>query len=224
MSHDNAASARTSVACARVGSLTTYSRRDVTRLETPVSVAARADGSVEIELARHAAAGQRLLARPVATLRVAPTSCDAVLIHASAHRLPRLGGAGSLVFLLQVAAVRVGAQALLIDSATYHATPPDPLRHDAPQVLAHLNVFHADALAACLRAGGHDAQFAAATRLDARGLTVAAVQGSGVEDVRLTFPTPIRALHELPPSLRRVLTPHCGCIETLGRWATQGTS
>jgi hypothetical protein len=108
---------------------------------------------------------------------------------------------------------------VLVDETAYAAARPDPLRCDAPAVLAHLNVGHADALSACLRAFGHDVAFAEATRLDAGGLTVVAVGSEGADTVRLRFPTPVAALDELPPSLAWVLQPGCSCCGTPDRTA-----
>lgn len=206
-----AALARTSVDCARVGRLTTYARRPSDTHVSSVPVRARPDGTVEVRLALDAVAARQLLARPVAALRVAPVGHEPVLLHAGARRLPGWSGRGELVFHLAVATVRVGSAGVLLDEAAYRAAEPDPLRHDAPAVLAHLNDGHADALAACLRAGGHEAAFARATRLDAGGLTALAVGSGGVQTVRLRFPAPVATLAELPASLSWVLRPRCGC-------------
>lgn len=203
--------ARTSVDRARVGALTTYARHPSSQHTCSVAVRARPDGTVEVELARDALAARQLLARPVATLHVAPDGCEPVLLHGAARRLPGAGAQGTLVFHLDVAAARVGSPAVLLDGTTYAEAAPDPLRHAAPAALAHLNQAHADALAACLRATGHDAAFASATRLDTGGLTVVAVNDDGVDTVRLRFPAPVRTLAELPASLRCALGPGCGC-------------
>lgn len=203
--------ARTSVDCARTGVLTTYARHPSSQATTHVVVGPRADGTVELRLPRTSAGARQLVARPVATLRVAPAAQDPVLLHGSARRLPGIAHDGALVFHLRAAAVRVGARGALLDEQAYAAAEPDPLRHDAPAVLAHLNGGHADALAACLRARGHDAGFAQAVRLDAGGLTVLAVGVDGVDRVRLRFPAPVHALSDLPVSLGGVLSPRCGC-------------
>lgn len=202
--------ARTSVDCARVGALTTYAR---TRAVSACSVAVqpRSDGTVELELARDAVGARQLLARPMATLEVAPVGFEPVMLHGSVRRLPGLSDSGALVFRLEVTAVRVGTPPVLLDGSSYRAARPDPLRHDAAAVLAHLNGCHADALAACLRAGGHAADFVVATGLDAGGFTVAAVNADGVDLVRLRFPAPVSDLGELPASLGGVLNPRCGC-------------
>ena len=206
-----AAQARTAVDRASVGVLTTYGRQPTSSYTTCVAVRARDDGGVEVELAKEALAVRQLLARPLASVRVAPLGWEPVLLHGAADRLPGLGRHGLLRFHVHAWAVRVGSPPALLDEATYTAAEPDPLRHDAPQVLAHLNSAHAEALATCLRVRGHDAGFAQATRLDAAGLTVLAVSEVGADTVRLDFPAPIADLRELPPSLRNVLSPDCRC-------------
>ncbi len=206
-----AVQARTAVDQARFGTLTTYARLPSTPHATCVAVEAGSDGSAEVELAKDAIAVRQILARPLASLRVAPVGCEPVLLHGAAYRRPGITRQGRLRFHLQAAAVRVGSPPQLVDEASYAAAEPDPLRHDAWHVLAHLNDGHADALATCLSAGGHDVGFVQATRLDAGGLTVLAVHDGGVDTVRLSFPAPVRDLRELPPSLRGVLSPRCGC-------------
>ena len=200
--------------CARVGWLTTYARRAGSRHTTSVTVCSRVDGTVDVPLAVEALAARQLLARPVATLQIAPLWCEPVLLHGAARRLPGVSDAGNLVFRLAPAAVRVGSPPVLLDQAAYAGAEPDALRHDAAAVLAHLNDGHADDLTACLRAGGHEVDFARATRLDTGGLTVVAVASAGVDTVRLAFPAPVADLGDLPPSLSWVLRPHCGCCST----------
>lgn len=203
--------ARTAVASARVGWLTTYARHPSSQYTTCVSVRPRPDGTVEVQLGRNAVGVRQLLARPVATLEVCPVGCEPVLLHGAARRLPGLSDNGALLFHLDVAVARVGTRAVPLDERTYFAAAPDPLAHDAPAVLSHLNGAHADELAACLRAAGHPVGFARATVLDSGGLTVTAVTAEGVESVRLCFPHPVTHLGQLPPSLSAVLSPRCGC-------------
>jgi hypothetical protein len=216
---DDAVRARTSLDRARVGELTTYARHPSGSCTTSVGLQARPDGSVDVHLSTGARAVAQLLARPLATLQVAPPWCDPVLLHGGARRLPGLTDQGELVFRLEVAAVRVGSPPALVDLSAWSAARPDPLRCDAPAVLTHLDEGHADALAACLRARGHDVAFAQATRLDAGGLTVVAVGPDGADTVRLRFPSPIAALDELPPSLALLLQPGCTCCSAARRVA-----
>lgn len=214
---DDAVRARTSVDRARVGELTTYARHPSGSRPTSVGLQVRPDGGVEVHLSTGAYAVAQLLARPMATLRVAPPWCEPVLLHGGTRRLPGLTDRGELVFRLEVAAVRVGSPPVPVDESAYAAARPDPLRGDAPDVLAHLNEGHADALSACLRACGRDVAFAEATRLDAGGLTVVAVGPDGADTVRLRFPSPVAALDELPPSLAWVLQPGCSCCTAARR-------
>ena len=205
-----AALARTAVACARVAAVTTYARHPSGHTTTPASVSGREDGSVEVAVSASSVAFRQLLARPLATVRVAPAWCEPVLLHGSAQRLPANDGTGRVLFHVRAASVRVGLESLPVDPDAYAQAAPDPLRHDAPSVLSHLNGGHRDALAACLRAGGHDVGFAQASSLDAAGLTVTAVGSEGVSTVRLAFPHPVTGLRELPGGLRALLGSGCG--------------
>ena len=209
--HLDALRARTSVAAARVGLLTTYARHPAGQTSMTVSVLPQADGGVHVEVGREARGAHQLLARPVATLDLAPVGHDPVLLHGAVRRLPGVGPGGTLVFHLDVAAVRVGAPAVAVDENAYARATPEPLAADAPAVLAHVNDLHADGLAACLRALGHEVGFAQATALDSDGLTVAAVTSSSVATVRLPFPRPVTALSQLPVSLSLLLAPRCHC-------------
>lgn len=215
----SAVRARTSVECARVGWLTTYGRHPSSQYTTCVQVRPRRDGSVEVQLGRDAVGVRQLLARPVATLEIFPVGCEPVLLQGAVRRLPGLSDNGVLLFHLDVAVVRVGAPAMLLDERSYFAAAPDLLAQQAHAVLSHLNGAHADALAACLRAAGHRVGFARATGLDSGGLTVAAVTAEGVERVRLRFPQPVTELGQLPPSLSTVLSPRCDC--SASRTATE---
>lgn len=208
---DHACQARTSVDCARTGSLTTYARHPSRQHTTAVAVRPRVDGTVEVVVGRDSVPARQLVSRPVATLHVAPAACQPVLLHGAARRLPGVRQGGALAFHLEVAAVRVGASRLLVDEQTYALAAPDPLRHDAPGVLAHLNSAHGEALAACLRARGSTVGFVHATGLDSAGLTVVVASGAGIDTARLRFPAPVSSLSQLPISLSAVLSPGCGC-------------
>lgn len=222
MPDQDAVLARTSVDLARLGMLTTYARQPGSTTSTAVSVAASADGSLELRLSPRALGARQLLVRPVASLHVAPPWCKSVLVRGAARRLPGTDEHGALVFHLTVSAVRVGSPAALVDQRSYACAAPDPLRHDAPAVLSHVNDAHADALAACLRAGGSPAEFASATRLDSTGLTAVAVGPEGVETVQLRFPSPVTDLRDLPPSLAWALDPRCRCCGSRRSSGTPG--
>ena len=203
--------ARTSVAAARVGLLTTYARHPSGQTSMTVSVRPQADGSVDVQLGRDAVAARQLLARPVATLDLAPVGHEPVLLHGAVQRLPGVGPTGALLFHLEVAAVLVGSPAVAVERHHYAEATPEALSADAPAVLAHVNGVHADGLAACLRALGHEVDFAHATALDGDGLTVTAVTTSSVTTVRLPFLQPVTALSQLPVSLSLLLAPRCHC-------------
>lgn len=220
--NENATQARTSVDCARVGSLTTYTRHPSRQHTTAVAVQARPDGSVEVQVPVRSLAARQLVSRPLATLLVAPAACQPVLVHGAAQRLRPTGSGSVLTFHLDVATVRVGTARLAVDEQSYARAAPDPLRHDAPAVLAHLNADHAQALAACLRARRTDVGFVHATGLDAGGLTVLVADGDGVDTVRLRFPSRVESLDELPVSLSTALQPGPSCPCT--RRARPGTA
>lgn len=203
--------ARSSVAAARTGLLTTYARHPAGQTTTTVAVRPRPDGTLDVHLRRDALGVQQLLARPVATLELHPTGCQPVLLHGAVRRVAGTGTGGALLFRLDVATVRVGVPAVSVDVHDYAAAAPDPLAHQAAGVLDHLNSAHGEALTACLRAVGHRLGYAYATGLDTAGLTVAAVHIAGVDVVRLPFPHPITDLAQLPTSLAVVLDPRCGC-------------
>lgn len=199
--------ARTAVACARVASLTTYTRQPGGHHVTCTSVRPRTDGSVAVLLSPSSAAARRLLSRPIATVQVAPVGCEPVLLHGAARRLPGVSADGRLVFHVQAAAVRVGQPAVPVDEASYLAALPDPLRGEAPAVLVHLNEGRRDALTACVRARGVAAEFTHAVRLDAAGLTVLAFAACGVATLRLDFDHPVSSLAQLPAGLQALLMP-----------------
>lgn len=80
--------ARTSVACARVAALTSYARQPNRRTTTTVTMSARTDGTVEVALTPTSLAVRQLLARPLASVRVAPAWCQPVTLHGAARRPP----------------------------------------------------------------------------------------------------------------------------------------
>lgn len=203
--------ARTSVARARVAALTTYPRAAPARPHlTSVAVECGPPGTPVIRVAAGSQAAGHLLARPLATVRVAPVGGDTVTVHGAAQRLPGRDENGRLRFRIDVGAVRLGDQpATPVDPDAYRSAECDPLAHETPDVLAHLRAAHADELAACLRALGHDAQWAEPTGLDRYGMTVLAVGLHGVDTVRLTFPRAVQRLEALPAGLRCLLLCHC---------------
>lgn len=206
--------ARASVEAAKVATLVAYGRHPSAQTATVVAVAARPDGSVEVRLATDAPAVRQLLARPLATVSLALPAGPPVLLHGAAHRLPGVGADGRVVFHVEAGAVRVGELCRPVDVRAYAASRPgaaDVLRALAPAALSHLNAAHGAALADRLRADGRHAEVALATRLDARELTVAALDRSGVRTVRLPFAAPLERAEHLPAALAALLTSRCSC-------------
>ena len=218
MSPSLAEQARTAVAQARVGTLTTFSRRAPARSRrTVVSVREDAAGLV-VEVRPDCPAAADLLERPLATVQVGPAGCATVLVHGGAGRLPRVG-AQRLAFRVEPAVVRAGgADGLeLVDLRAYLGAEPDPLRASAPELLDSLRRGHGAQLAACLRARGHrQASWVEPQALDRHGLVLTVLGADGVETVRLDFPAPVASLEQLGPRLRALLSCQGGC------WCCEG--
>ena len=194
--------ARTAVASAQVGVLTTYPRRPPQPLSTSVEVADD-DGSILLTLADDSDAARTLAVRPLATVHVAPLGCELTWVHGAVRRVPGTSGDGTTRYRLEAGAVRIGrCGSQVVDTVAYGAAEPDPLRDEAPAVLAHLRAEHGDTLAGCLRAQGHrGVRWVEAVALDRYGLDLSVVDDHGVDSVRLTFPTPVRSVRELSPHL-----------------------
>lgn len=203
--------ARAAVATARFAALTTYPRSAPGRpVLTSVTLECGTQGCPVIAVEAGSQAAGHLLARPLATVRVAPVGADTVTLHGAARRLPGRDGEGRLRFQVDVGAVRLGDDApVSVDPDDYRAATYDPLALEAAAVLAHLRLAHAEQLAACVRACGHDAAWAEPVDLDQHGLTVLAVGLHGVDTVRLPFPRAVPRLEALPPGLRCLLLCRC---------------
>ena len=201
--------ARTAVASASAGGLTTYPRAHAARPHhTQVALEPDVDGLPILQLDPRSLAASQLLSRPVATLRVAPANGPAVLLHGSAHRLP--ARRGSSRYRVEVVAVRLAVpQWQPVPLTQYRAAVPDPLRQDAPEVLRHLARHHGDELAACLRALGHGTRWVEPRALDCRGLDVLSVDDDGVQLIRLPFPEPVTNLRDLSTGLAAPLLCRC---------------
>jgi hypothetical protein len=201
--------ARTVIASAGAGCLTTYPRTPAARPQhTQVALEPDVEGLPTLQLDPRSPAVRHLLSRPVATLRVAPAGRPAVRVHVGVQRLP--ANHGSCRYRVEVLAVRLAMphwQAVPV--AQYHAAVPDPLRHDAPEVLRHLASHHGSELTACLRALGHDTRWAEPRALDRRGLDVLSVDDDGVQLVRLPFPEPVNSLRDLSTGLAAPLLCRC---------------
>lgn len=209
--------ARTAVAQAQVATLTTYPQ--LARPAPTTVPVADEDGHLLITLCGCAPAVTELTLRPLATVRLSPAFCEPVTIQGEVHGLPDGGGGvgGPLAeqsdglrtarFRLDVRAVRVGrAGREVVDVQDYWRAKPDPLREDAPGILAYLRRGHGAQLAACLRARGRSAAiWAEPSALDRYGLELVVLEPAGVSTVRLQFTSPLRSADDFGPGLAVVL-------------------
>jgi len=203
--------ARTSVAEARVATLTTYPR-----LGRPVVTTVTAcdeDGAPVLTVDGRSAAAGHLRLRPLGIVRVSPPDWDTVTLQGKLRPLADDDGdATGLRFRLEVGSVRVGrTQPQAVSLADYWSAEPDPLRQDAAAILAHLRQGHGEQLAACLRAQGlTTARWADARRLDRYGLELGVLEDDGVSTARLEFAAPVQRVQDLSPGLSVVLQGACG--------------
>ena len=209
--------ARTAVALARVGAVTTYPRLGRPCL-TSACVREQA-GCLVLRVPTDGEVSRTLQVRPLATVRVAPLDGHLVALQGRVRRLGALPDRQETEFLLEPGAVRTGSTCSEgVDADAYRAAAPDPLRELAPGVLEHLRREHPAAFADCLRVAGHDrVQWAEATGLDRYGLDLTVVDDDGVVGVRLDFPAPVQDLRGLAPQLLATL---CGQCERC--WAHAG--
>lgn len=209
--------ARTSVAEAKVATLTTCPRlgRPVV---SPVSVRADDEGAPVVALAAGSSAAAVLRLRPLATVQLNSPDWEPVTLQGR-FRLLAGGHAPHLIYRLDVGSVRVGRRLEVVEVEDYRSCEPDPLRHDAPGILAHLRRGHGEQLAACLRANGHaTALWAEPRRLDRYGLELGVLDEAGVGAARLNFLTPLDGVEDLSPGLAVVLQRGCG---RCGKCATE---
>ncbi len=105
----------------------------------------------------------------------------------------------------------VGAVSVPVPVEEYRAAAPDPLWRVAPGVLRHLEHGHMADLVGCVRAHGlHQADWVIPRGLDRYGLELLVLTADGTARVRLSFPDgPVASLHEVPASIRTVLTCRC---------------
>ena len=152
-----------------------------------------------------------------------------VVLRGSVRRVPShprpVGRPAAVPFVIEVTSVRLWngrpdgrpnaapiAAEDVVDVEAFLAAAPDPLRTEAPDVLAHLREAHSAGLLHCLRSQGHpNAEWIEPQRLDRYGLEVSVVSADAVTDVRLPFPAPLDSLSQLGPGLRTALM--CRCSE-----------
>lgn len=205
-----AALACTSLRRATVATLRTYPRLATRPHVTTVEVGLGGDGSAVVLLRPTSGAVQDMRVRPFASVTVAPAGCPRVVVSGAVDRLPERDHCGRVAFRVEPAAVRLGDDDTPVRVAALRSAAACRLGRESEAVLGHLRrPGQAELLAACLRAHGHDAQFAEAVALDAYGLTVLAVGLAGVTTVRLPFPCPITDLADLPTDLRVLLAHRC---------------
>jgi hypothetical protein len=196
-----------------VATLVTYDRRSgEPPLHTTAAVHTDEAGRPIFCLSQESGALHNLLARPLASLVMAGGETS-VILRGGARRLLRGRETRALQsFRLDVTSVRlVNAGSLEVDVADFLAAEPDPLRHEAAGVLAHLGDAHRPALLSCLRRQGHaEAEWVDPRGLDRYGLELTVLGAGGVSRVRLAFPRPLTSLRELGPGLRAALTCRCG--------------
>ena len=202
--------ARTAIAHARVAALTTYPRH---ARPATMQVRVRDDhGALVVSLSPRSWAAAHLALRPVGTVRVAPVGCQSVTAQGAGRRIPDQSD-GVACFRLEVKSLRIGRSADAVDISEYRLADPEPLRGDAPAILAHLRHGHGADLAACLRTHGeHGARWAEPLSVDRYGLELAVLHDGGVSTTRLNFPAPVSSVAELAPGLSVLMLgfDHCG--------------
>lgn len=205
--------ARTTAASAVVADLITYARRPGGPGGATVPVAADQRGRPVLDVGTTSPVVARLLARPVATVLLTAPTCPPVVLQGGARPVRGAHGPRTRAFRVQVASVRVilgGGRGTLVAPEAYEAAEPDPLRHAAPGVLAHLARRHCAELRGCVRAHGlADVEFVEPRALDRYGLELLAVTAHGATVVRMPFPAPVTHLRQLSPGVAGPLLCRC---------------
>ncbi len=201
--------ARTTLAVARCGALTTDPRRGSQVLaavivhggEDPVSFSLPADDP----------ASAVLRSGPLSTLRVAPAGFAPTTVQGQVRHLEPADGRGLIRYALGIATVRLGnGGEQPVDVGAVLAAEPDPLREHVAAILDHLQRDHGPDLVSCLRAQGHgQVQWAQARRLDRYGLELTVLDADGVAIVRLDFPQPVACLEDISPGIYLALRGRC---------------
>ena len=203
--------ARTALADASTATLVTRGCRS-SHTCTVVAVEDQATGRPAIRVDRESPAVQLIAGCPVVTIAVpGPAPYRSLQLVGTLRGRPAERDRKRVyqLCLLSVRLVGAGARSLPVDE--FLAAGPDPLRHCAPQVLAHLEHAHTEDLLACVRAHGHDVHAVVPRGLDRYGIELAAIGYDGVHQLRLSFPNgPIDDLAQLSGGVRLPLTCHCG--------------
>lgn len=202
--------ARTLLARSRVGTLHTMGTR-AGAIATTAAVLGDPLGRPLIWLDAASQALADLDAVPAARLCLSPDRLDTLVIEGTTTRVSPPGRSGQIPVRLQPSSVRLslGSQKT-VDLAAYNMARADPLRREAPQILAHLRTAHTGELLACLRAQfGSDIEHVEPRQLDRHGLEVVILNRHGAGVARLAFPSPVATLRDLGPELSAVLRCRC---------------
>ncbi len=183
--------ARTALARARVGSQVTKGCNLRPGTLTVVTVEDQSDGRPLVHLEESSPTVRELGACRVATLSVTSTAPSFRRLELTGPLLPhRPSRPGHRSYRLSPLTVRlVGGTSHSVHTSEFQAARPDPLTALAPAVLQHLAETHVPDLLAWVRAHGHeDAQAVMTRSVDRYGIELAVLEGTGVEQMRLTFP------------------------------------
>jgi hypothetical protein len=171
----------------------------------------------ESTLARHLAT--RPVTVTVAVPAAAPFSAlrlTGITRPAQASPAPAPGAAhaaGRIAYPVSLRAVEfTGGVAAPVAVDRYETAAPDPFWREAPAILRHLEHCHTADLVSCVRAHGLTAaEYVIPRGLDRFGLELLVMSDSGLASVRLAYPGgPVTTVHEVPVSIRALLTCRCG--------------
>jgi hypothetical protein len=184
----------------------------------PVPLRASADGH-PILLPRHGSALDKYLAEGPAIVTVTiPADAPFEALRLTGMTRPGAGavdsgGDESATYPMTLQSLEfTGVVLAEVALQQYEAASPDPLRHEEPAVLRHLERYHMAELVNCVRAHGITAaEYVIPRGLDRFGLEFLVLTADGVAAVRLAFPDgPVTSLEQIPASIRAVLTCRCG--------------
>jgi len=202
---------RTMLARSRVGTLMTAGTAGAKPAATVVALLGDPRGRPVVWLDPASPALAEVIARPTVSVRLSPDRLGVLVIEGNAAQLPADKQGGQVPIRLEPSSVHVilGTRHN-VELTAYTRARPDPLRRDAPRILAHLRHAHASDLLACLRAQiSSDIEWAEPTGLDRHGLQLAILTGQGTGIVRLPFPRPVATLDELGAGLAAALRCQC---------------
>jgi hypothetical protein len=202
--------ARTLLARSRVGTLHTTGAR-TGPIATVVAVLGDPRGRPVIWLDERSPALADLDAFPAASLCLSPEQLATLVIDGTTARVSPPSRSGQIAVRLQPSSVHLTfGSRKTVDLDAYNRARADPLRREAPEILAHLRTAHTSELLTCLRAQfGSNIEHVDPRQLDRHGLEVVILNRHGVGIARLAFPRPVSTLHDLGPGLSAVLCCRC---------------